>query len=425
MKKVGVAILGLGVVGGGTYKILTEHREFYKKNHGVDIIVEGVLEKNRERAISLGIDEGKIASNIAEICSNSDIDIVVEAMGGIEPAKAFVLAALNSGKSVVTSNKELFCKYSYELEKVAKKNCCGLYYEATCVGGVPVIRALLDNLQGNEILSLTGIINGTTNYILSKMADCGASYGDVLKEAQKLGYAEADPTSDVEGYDSVYKLSILSSICFHTKVPYTEIYREGITDVDIVDIRYGKQLGYALKLLAIGKNGDNGIEVRVHPALIKSSHPLASVDDSYNAVYITGDSVENVMLYGRGAGALPTGSAIVGDIIYCATHNGNNYSTFINTEKADPAVKFIKNFESEYYLRLSVKDKAGVLTKITSHFSKHSISISQVIQEKSENGQVPLIILTHTTSECEVKKTVDELNALGVADVVSIIRVIS
>ena len=425
MKKVGVAILGLGVVGGGTYKILTEHREFYKKNHGVDIIVEGVLEKNRERAISLGIDEGKIASNIAEICSNSDIDIVVEAMGGIEPAKAFVLAALNSGKSVVTSNKELFCKYSYELEKVAKKNCCGLYYEATCVGGVPVIRALLDNLQGNEILSLTGIINGTTNYILSKMADCGASYGDVLKEAQKLGYAEADPTSDVEGYDSVYKLSILSSICFHTKVPYTEIYREGITDVDIVDIRYGKQLGYALKLLAIGKNGDNGIEVRVHPALIKSSHPLASVDDSYNAVYITGDGVENVMLYGRGAGALPTGSAIVGDIIYCATHNGNNYSTFINTEKADPAVKFIKNFESEYYLRLSVKDKAGVLTKITSHFSKHSISISQVIQEKSENGQVPLIILTHTTSECEVKKTVEELNALGVADVVSIIRVIS
>lgn len=425
MKKVGVAILGLGVVGGGTYKILTEHREFYKKNHGVDIIVEGVLEKNRERAISLGIDEGKIASNIAEICSNSDIDIVVEAMGGIEPAKAFVLAALNSGKSVVTSNKELFCKYSYELEKVAKKNCCGLYYEATCVGGVPVIRALLDNLQGNEILSLTGIINGTTNYILSKMADCGASYGDVLKEAQKLGYAEADPTSDVEGYDSVYKLSILSSICFHTKVPYTEIYREGITDVDIVDIRYGKQLGYALKLLAIGKNGDNGIEVRVHPALIKSSHPLASVDDSYNAVYIIGDGVENVMLYGRGAGALPTGSAIVGDIIYCATHNGNNYSTFINTEKADPAVKFIKNFESEYYLRLSVKDKAGVLTKITSHFSKHSISISQVIQEKSENGQVPLIILTHTTSECGVKKTVDELNALGVADVVSIIRVIS
>ena len=426
MKKVGVAILGLGVVGGGTYKILTEHREFYKKNHGVDIIVEGVLEKNRERAISLGIDEGKIASNIAEICSNSDIDIVVEAMGGIEPAKAFVLAALNSGKSVVTSNKELFCKYSYELEKVAKKNCCGLYYEATCVGGVPVIRALLDNLQGNEILSLTGIINGTTNYILSKMADCGASYGDVLKEAQKLGYAEADPTSDVEGYDSVYKLSILSSICFHTKVPYTEIYREGITDVDIVDIRYGKQLGYALKLLAIGKNGDNGIEVRVHPALIKSSHPLASVDDSYNAVYITGDGVENVMLYGRGAGALPTGSAIVGDIIYCATHPNHSYSTFKNTENADPSTKFVKNFESEYYIRLSAKDKAGVLSKITSLLGKHSISVSQVVQDKGETeGQAPLIMITHETKEHNIEKAVADINATGIAEVNSVLRVVS
>ncbi|MDE7168278.1 MAG: homoserine dehydrogenase [Clostridia bacterium] len=425
MKKVGVAILGLGVVGGGTYKILTEHREFYNKNHGVDISVEAVLELNRERAMALGIDESKIASNIAEICSNSEIDVVVESIGGIEPAKSFVLAVLNSGKSVVTSNKELYCKYSHELEKVAKKNDCGLYFEASCVGGVPVIRALLDNLQGNKITSLTGIINGTTNYILSKMSDCGASYTDVLKEAQKLGYAEADPTSDVEGYDAVYKLSILSSLSFHTKVPYTEIYREGITSVDPTDIQYGKQLGYALKLLAVGKNGENGIEVRVHPTFIKSNHPLANVNDSYNAVYITGDSVEDVMLYGRGAGALPTGSAIVGDIIYCATHQGSNYSTFKNTEKADPATKFIKNFESEYYLRLSVKDKTGVLSKITSHFSKHGISISQVIQEKAENGQVPLIILTHHTLENDVKKTVDELNASGVARVAAIIRVIS
>ncbi len=425
MKKVGVAILGLGIVGGGTYKILTGHREFYKKNHGVDVTVEGVLELNRQRALSLGIDEGKIASNIAEICSNSDIDIVVECMGGIEPAKSFVLAVLNSGKSVVTSNKELYCKFSHELEKVAKRNGCGLYFEASCVGGVPVIRALLDNLQGNEITSMMGIINGTTNYILTKMSDCGAPYEDVLKEAQKLGYAEADPTSDVEGFDAVYKLSILSSLAFHTKVPYTEIYREGITGVDPTDIQYGKQLGYTLKLLAIGKNGENGIEVRVHPTFIKSSHPLASVNDSYNAVYITGDSVEDVMLYGRGAGELPTGSAIVGDILYCATHQGNNYSTFKNTEKADPSTKFIKNFETEYYLRLSAKDKAGVLSKITSHFSKHGISISQVVQEPAKDGQVPLIILTHKTFENDVKKTVEELNSLGVASVLSIIRVIS
>ena len=310
MKKVGVAILGLGVVGGGTYKILTEKREFYKKNHCVDVVVESVLELNRQRALDLGVEEAKICSNIAEICSNPEIDIVVEVIGGIEPAKSFVLAALKAGKSVVTSNKELYCKYSHELERVAKKNNCGLFYEATCVGGVPVIRAMLDNLQGNDITSVMGIINGTTNYILTKMAHDGASYGEALKEAQKLCYAEADPTSDVGGFDTVYKLSILSSIAFHTKVPYTEIYREGITEIDSEDIRCGKQLDYSLKLLAIGKKSEGGIEVRVHPTFVKSDHPLAGVNDSYNAVYITGDSVENVMLYGRGAGALPTGSAI-------------------------------------------------------------------------------------------------------------------
>lgn len=425
MKKVGVAILGLGVVGGGTYKILTEHREFYKKNHGVDITVESVLELNRQRALELGVDESRICSNIAEICSNPEIDIVVEVIGGVEPAKSFVIAALNSGKSVVTSNKELFCKYSHELEKIAKKNGVGLFYEATCVGGVPVIRALLDNLQGNKISSMMGIINGTTNYILTKMSECGASYKEVLKEAQKLGYAEADSTADVEGYDAAYKLSILSSLSFHTKIPYTEIYREGIKDIDNADIVYGKQLGYVLKLLAIGKNGENGIEVRVHPTFIRSSHPLASVNDSYNAVYITGDSVEDVMLYGRGAGALPTGSAIVGDILYCATHPNHSYSTFKNTEKADPSTKFVKNFESEYYIRLSADDKAGVLAKVTSVLGKHSISVSQVNQENSGAETAPIILITHMTKENSVKKAVADIDATGFAKVETYIRVVS
>lgn len=426
MKKVGIAILGLGIVGGGTYQILTEHRDFYRKNHNIDFVVESVLEINKERALSLGVDEGKIVSNIAEICSNPEIDIVVECIGGIEPAKTFVLAVLKSGKSVVTSNKELYCKFSYELEKVAKKNNCGLYYEASCVGGVPIIRALTDNLQGNKVLSIVGIINGTTNYILTKMTDCGAPYEEVLKEAQKLGYAEADPTSDVEGFDTAYKLSILSSLSFHTKVPYTEIYREGITDIDLMDIRYGKQLGYVLKLLAIGKNGDNGIEVRVHPTFVRSSHPLANVHDSFNAVYITGDSVDDVMLYGRGAGALPTGSAIVGDIIYCATHPTHTYSTFKNTEKADPNTKFIRNFESEYYIRLSAEDKAGVLAKVSSVLGKHGISVLQAIQEENRSDNMaPLILVTHLTKENNVTKAVAELNATGIAKVDSVIRVIS
>lgn len=426
MKKVGVAILGLGVVGGGTYKILSEHREFYRRIHKIDIEVISVLERRKERARELGIDESKFASDISEICNNPAVDIVVEVMGGVEPAKNFVLEALNSGKSVVTSNKELFCKYSHELEKAAKINGCGLFYEASCVGGVPIIRTLIDNLQGNKITSMMGIINGTTNYILTKMADDGASYDEVLKEAQKLGYAEADPTADVQGFDAAYKLSILSSLAFHTKIPYTEVYREGITGVDLRDLRYGKRLGYALKLLAIGKNNENGIEVRVHPAFVKASHPLASVNDSYNAVYVTGDCVEDVMLYGRGAGALPTGSAIVGDIIYCATHDNFNYSAFENNENADPETKFITNFESEYYLRFDAEDKAGVLSKICSILGKYEISAAQVVQENDKTGgTVPLILVTHETREENVKKAVAEINSEKVlAKVVSVIRVV-
>ncbi len=426
MKKVGIAILGLGVVGSGTYKILTEHRDFYKQVHGIDFKVENVLERNRARALSLGVAAENIASNMAEICSNSEVDIVVEVMGGVEPAKSFVLAALNAGKSVVTSNKELFCKYSHELEKAAKKNNCGLFFEASCVGGVPVIRTLLDNLQGNKITSMIGIINGTTNYILTKMSDCGASYEKILEEAQSLGYAEADPTADVEGFDAAYKLSILSSLAFHTKIPFSKVYREGITAIDPCDIEYGKKLGYVMKLLAVGKNSDSGIEVRVHPAFVNSSHPLAAVNDSFNAVYVTGDSVGDIMLYGRGAGALPTGSAIVGDIIYCATHDNFNYSTFNNTADADPATKFLTNYESAYYLRLDVDDKAGVLSKVTSVLSKHGISVARVIQEKQNEGSgVSLILITHCTHEKNTDKAIKEINKNGgFAKVVSVIRVV-
>ena len=426
MKKVGVAILGLGVVGGGTYKILTEHREDYRRTHKIDLVVENVLELRKERALALGVEESKIADNIAVICSNPEVDIVIEVMGGVEPAKTFVLAALNAGKSVVTSNKELYCKYSHELEKAAIKNHCGLFYEASCVGGVPVIRALLDNLQGNKILSMMGIINGTTNYILTKMSREGVSYEAALKEAQRLGYAEANPVNDVEGYDATYKLSILSSLAFHTKIPYTKIYREGISGISVEDIEYGKQFGFVIKLLAIGKNGDNGIEVRVHPAFIPADHPLASVNDSYNAVYITGDSVEDVMLYGRGAGALPTGSAIVGDVIYCATHTNYRYSTFVNTENAAPTTKFVENFESAYYIRLEANNRTGVLAKVTSIFSRCGINVAQMVQEDAPDGSsVPVIFVTHKTREHSVNKAVAEINAIPeIARVASVIRVV-
>ena len=428
MKKVGVAILGLGVVGDGTYKIITEHREEYKKAHNIDLVVENVLELRKERALALGVEESKIADNMAVICSNPEVDIVVEVMGGVEPARSFVLDALNAGKSVVTSNKEMYCKCSHELEKAAKKNHVGLFYEATCGGGIPIIRALLDNLQGNVVTSMMGIINGTTNYILTKMSQDGSSYQDVLKEAQALGYAEANPTNDVEGYDAAYKLSILSSLAFHTKIPYTKIYREGITNISVRDINFGKQLGYVMKLLAIGKNEGNGIEVRVHPSFIKANHPLASVNDSYNAVYLTGDSVEDVMLYGRGAGALPTGSAIVGDVIYCATHVNYPYSTFNNTENAASTTKFIENFSSAYYIRINACDKAGVLAKVTSIFSRNGISVSQMVQEEECNsdGTLPIIFITHKTKEHSVNKAVEEINAnADIAKVAAVVRVVS
>ena len=274
VKKVGVAILGLGVVGGGTYQTLVDHHDFYLKTQQVDITVEMVLDLNKERIRQLGVPEECVAKSIEEVLANPNVDIVIETIGGIGVAKNFVLSALRDGKTVVTSNKELICKFSHELEKVAKRNRSGLYYEASCVGGVPIIRTLLDGVQANHIKSMMGIVNGTTNYILTKMTYEGADYAEVLKEAQKLGYAEANPTADVDGFDSMYKLSILSSMAFHTKIPHAKIFREGISEINTKDIAYGQELGYTLKLLAIGKNSEKGVEVRVHPTFIPSKHPF-------------------------------------------------------------------------------------------------------------------------------------------------------
>ena len=319
MKKVGIAILGLGVVGSGTYKILTEHRDFYKQVHGIDFKVENVLERNRARALSLGVAAENIASNMAEICSNSEVDIVVEVMGGVEPAKSFVLAALNAGKSVVTSNKELFCKYSHELEKAAKKNNCGLFFEASCVGGVPVIRTLLDNLQGNKITSMIGIINGTTNYILTRMIRAGLSFDMALKEAQQNGYAEADPTADVEGHDACRKICILASLAFGKHIYPEQAPSEGIRGVSLADVAYAESCGRKIKLLGRAIRGDDGkIRAFVAPHLVNGANPLAGVEDVFNAITVKGNAIGDVMFYGRGAGKLPTASAVVADVMDAA-----------------------------------------------------------------------------------------------------------
>ena len=424
-KRVGVAILGLGVVGGGTYKTLVDHREFYLKTQNVDIVVESVLDKNTARLKELGVPDECIAGSIEEVVANPAIDIVIETIGGVGVAKDFVMMALKEGKTVVTANKEMISKCSHELERIAKRNSCGLYYEASCVGGVPIIRTLLDGVQANHITEMMGIVNGTTNYILTKMAQDGADYQTALKEAQALGYAEFDPTNDVEGFDSTYKLSILASMAFHTKVPYTKVHREGITSVSATDIAIGKEFGYVLKLLAIGKNGEKGVEVRVHPTFIPAAHPLANVSDAYNAVYLRGDALDDIMLYGKGAGAFPTASAVVSDVIYAATHSEIKYSTYKNNATADSDVKFVSDFESAYYIRLSVEDKAGTLSKISSIFGRNGVSIVKIAQKvKAADGtRVPLVVITHKTHEQAIKNAVAKINASEVGSVEAVIRV--
>lgn len=423
MKKVGVAILGLGVVGGGTYKILTDNKEYFKTTQGLDVTVENVLEKNDERVKALGVESIR-AQSIEEVVSNPNVDIVVEVMGGVGAAKAFVLEALRSGKTVVTSNKELIAKHWCELEAEAKSKRAGLLFEASCVGGVPIIRAIEEGMQANKIQSIKGIINGTTNYILTKMAKEGSSYEDALKEAQQLGYAEFNPTADVEGFDATYKLSILSSLAFNTKVFIDDISREGITNITKEDIAYGKDLGYTLKLLGVGKNTARGIEVRVHPAYILNSNPLASVNDSFNAVHLVGDAVGEIMLYGRGAGALPTGSAIVSDILFAAKHTEFFYAPFDNSEKGNKKTKFVADFTSQYFIRISVKDEAGVLSKISGIFAKNGVSIKEVKQYSSKDNKVPVVIITHESPEKDIEKSISKIKTLSsVLSIDSLIKV--
>lgn len=423
MAKIGVAILGLGTVGFGTYQIIEKNKAYIAKNQNINLSIESIMEINKDRVNKCGINPGLISTRIEEISANPNIDIVVETIGGIEPAKTFIKTCLAQGKTVVTANKELISKYWHEIEDVARKNNAGFYFEASCVGGVPIIRTLIDSMQANKILSIKGIINGTTNYILSKMSKEDLSYNEALLEAQKLGYAEANPSADVDGFDAAYKLSILSSLAFNKKVALNNVYREGIGDINKTDINYGKDLGYTLKLLAIGKNSKDGIEVRVHPTFVKDTHPLANVSGSYNAVYIVGDSVDDIMLYGKGAGALPTGSAIVSDIIYAAKKNEHYYTPFKNNENPEENTKFITDFVSDYYIRLTVLDKPGTLAKIAGIFGEHNVNINDVMQ-KGNFEQVPIIFITHETREQALNNAIKEIKKLKeVVEVNAIIRV--
>ena len=421
MKSVGIAILGFGTVGGGTYNILAERKERIKEEYGVDITVKAIYVRNPKKAIANGAPQELVTDNFDDVITNSSIDIVAECIGGIEPAKTYLIEALKAGKNIVTANKELFAKHWGELEKYAKETKAGMYFEATCGGGIPVIRTLTQAMQANTLLQIKGIINGTTNYILSRMSDEGASYQDVLADAQALGFAEADPTADVEGYDASYKLSILSSLAFNRFLPVELIYREGISNVQAEDIAIGKGLGYTIKLLAIAKLIDGKIEARVHPVFLKNSHPLASVSGSFNGIFLVGDNVGDIMLYGRGAGSLPTGSAVVSDVVFCARQI--EHARYAEISDVITKKDIITDFTSDYYMRMTVLDIPGVLSQITSIFADNNISITSMRQDAGE-GVVSIVLVTHKSSENNIRKAIKEIESLSeVQKVNAVIRV--
>lgn len=423
MKKTGVALLGLGTVGGGAYRILRERHDKMLEENGIDIEVRHVIERDMAKVADLGVDPNIVSQDIDDVANDKDTSIVAEFFGGIEPARTFLIKCLLSGKSIVTANKEMFAKCWPDLEEAAKKGGAGLYFEASCVGGVPIIRALRQSMQGNDILSLKGIVNGTTNYILSKMSDDGLDYSEALSDAQRLGYAEANPSADVDGFDSMYKLSILSSLAFRAKVPISQIYREGISRVTKTDIALGKEFGYALKLLAIAKRGATGrIEARVHPAFIPASHPLAAVKESFNAVFIVGNNVGDIMLYGRGAGDLPTGSAIVSDIAFAANRTEHQYAPFRNSDDVDPS-DFTHNFACAFYIRLTVKDRAGALAQISAAFATHNVNL-RLVRQFGSGETATVVFFTHETLEKSMSAAIDEIRGFEcLTSVDAIIRV--
>ena len=425
MEKVKIAILGFGNVGTGVWKILQENKKEIMKRSNYEIEVAKILVKDINKRRDIVISKEILTDNIDDIINDESIKIVVELVGGKDQAKEYMICAMKAKKHIVTANKLVIANWSEELFKIAEQEKVLFYYEASVAGGIPIIREINESLTANRIQQIIGIINGTTNYILSKMTNNGISFEEALKEAQQKGYAEADPTADVDGYDAVYKLAIMASLSFGTKVNHDAIYREGIRNISALDIEYAKKFGYTIKLLAIAKEENNKLELRVHPTLVPSSHPMANVNDVFNAIMIKGNAVGELMLYGRGAGDLPTGSAVVGDIISILRNNVK--PTDVSDVSGEVDFKEIKKpeeNESEFYIRLSVKDKAGVLGDTATIFGKNNVSIISMTQDVLHEDHVPLAFITHKSSERDIRNSLDKIKALeNVNRVESIIRI--
>ncbi|SYX82247.1 homoserine dehydrogenase [Paenibacillus alvei] len=406
MKPIKVGLLGLGTVGTGVVRIVEGHQEDLSSQVGSPIVIEKVLVNDIHKERSISVPEHKLTEHAGDIINNPDIDIVIEVMGGLEPTKQYIMDALERGKHVVTANKDLMALHGREIMAKAKANHCDVLYEASVAGGIPIIRTLMESFSSDRIKKIMGIVNGTTNFILTKMSKEGAGYEEVLREAQQLGYAEADPTSDVEGLDAARKMAILATLGFHADVALEDVEVRGISQIKKEDIMFAKRLGYEMKLLGIAERQDDQISVVVQPTMVSNAHPLASVNGVFNAVYVYGEAVGETMFYGPGAGEMPTATSVVADLAAVIKNmklgvNGLRALTPYKEKKlkTDDQISY-KNF-----ILLHVEDKAGVLAQITQVFAEYDVSLDSVVQQpNSHNPDAEIIIITHQASQASMKK---------------------
>jgi homoserine dehydrogenase len=418
-----LALLGCGSVGSEVYRLLVEQSGDLTARAGGSLEVAGIAVSRPGRARSDAIDRSLLTADAMALATRPDVDIVVELIGGIEPARSLLLAALESGKSVVTANKALLATDSSALHRAAREHDADLYYEASVAGAIPLLRALRESLAGDTVRRVLGIVNGTTNYVLDRMDTSGADFADALHEAQALGYAEADPTADIEGFDAAAKAAILASLAFHTQVTAGDVHREGIAAVTAADIASARSLGCVVKLLAICERSNGGISARVHPAMIPRLHPLAAVREAYNAVFVEAESAGRLMFYGSGAGGQPTASAVLGDIVTVARNQlagirGPDESTY-----AELPVVPMGDALTRYYVALDVADRPGVLAPVAEAFARHGVSIKAMRQEGRGDDAI-LLIVTHTAPEAALAATVADLSAMETVRAVdSVMRV--
>lgn len=421
-----VGLMGLGTVGTGVVRIIQGHQDDLRNQTGLSIEVKKILVRNLEKERTVSIPSEKITTQVEDLVNDPEIDVIVEVIGGIHPTKEYIIQALENGKHVVTANKDLMAESGAEILSKAQEKGCDVFYEASVAGGIPILRALVEGFSSDRITKMMGIVNGTTNFILTKMSQEGADYAEVLKEAQQLGYAESDPTADVEGHDAARKMAILSTLGFHVDMNLEDVQFQGISKVTAEDIAHGKRLGYEMKLLGIAKRDDELIEVSVQPTLVHHSHPLASVNGVFNAIYVHGEAVGETMFYGPGAGELPTATAVVADLVTVVKNMklGVNGRGSVAPYK-EKHLKSDDQINSKYFLRLVVADKRGVLAQITRILADHDVSLEHVMQQPYNDGkQAEIIMVTHHASKRNILGVRDEFAALdSVYEVKSLYRV--